>query len=86
MARGRTPRAYDHPVYRNAKRRMGGLPCHWCGEPADTVDHVVALADGGSNTLDNLVPACRRCNFQRGGRVGGRRSKARARNTSHPRY
>lgn len=43
-----------------------GCRCHWCGEYADTVDHVVPLAVGGAR-LDprNLVAACGRCNFGR---------------------
>lgn len=39
--------------------------CFWCGEHVgDTyhVDHVVPLARGGSNTPDNLVISCPRCN------------------------
>lgn len=32
--------------------------CHMCGHPgADTVDHLVPLAHGGTNTYDNLRPA-----------------------------
>lgn len=31
-----------------------------------TLDHVVRVEDGGTNDLDNLVIACRRCNVTRG--------------------
>lgn len=36
--------------------------CFYCGEPAATRDHVRPRSHGGSNSLDNLVPACARCN------------------------
>jgi 5-methylcytosine-specific restriction endonuclease McrA len=37
--------------------------CAYCGEGGEVVmDHVVALAKGGSHTKDNVVPACRHCN------------------------
>lgn len=41
--------------------------CAWCGDRADTADHVVPLAHGGAR-LDpaNLVAACRSCNSRRG--------------------
>jgi hypothetical protein len=40
----------------------GGWRCRWCGGPANTVDHVVALAEGGAR-LDpsNLVACCKGC-------------------------
>lgn len=31
-----------------------------------TIDHVIPSARGGSDELDNLVPACRRCNCNKG--------------------
>lgn len=36
--------------------------CHYCGEYADTVDHVVPVSKGGDSSLGNLVAACRPCN------------------------
>lgn len=53
-----------------------GLNCHWCGRLCDwnqfpsgplspSRDHVIRLADGGSNHFDNLVVACYRCNTSR---------------------
>ncbi|MCP3811107.1 HNH endonuclease [Mycobacteriaceae bacterium Msp059] len=47
--------------------------CYHCGRPIDyeahyleplsfTIDHLKALANGGSDTLDNIVPAHRMCN------------------------
>ena len=39
--------------------------CAYCGDAANEVDHVVARVKGGSDDLDNLVAACRRCNIRK---------------------
>lgn len=45
-----------------------GFCCRYCGRQAGqegvslAVDHVVSVADGGDNRIDNLVTACRQCN------------------------
>lgn len=39
-----------------------GRQCVYCGNHADTIDHVIPKAMQGEDTLDNLVPACNRCN------------------------
>lgn len=36
--------------------------CAYCQNPAATLDHVVPLEAGGSDNIDNLVPACWSCN------------------------
>ena len=41
-------------------------PCYRCGKPADTADHIIEVDRGGTNEMDNLRPACRRCNSQTG--------------------
>jgi 5-methylcytosine-specific restriction endonuclease McrA len=43
-------------------RRMRSLPCHYCGEPGGTIDHVVPRCRGGRTTEQNCVPACAPCN------------------------
>ena len=72
-------RAYDTPAYRAAKKRLNGLPCHWCGRVSDTVDHLIPVAAGGTNSAENLVPACKRCNSRRGAQFGNRRRARRRR-------
>jgi 5-methylcytosine-specific restriction endonuclease McrA len=42
--------------------------CQYCGQEADTVDHVVPRRLGGLDNDENLVAACRRCNLAKGGR------------------
>jgi 5-methylcytosine-specific restriction endonuclease McrA len=65
--------------------------CAWCEEPMNyaesrqnwmvTLDHVVALKDGGRDRLDNLVAAHWRCNMRRHRQrsKGGMTARARTR-------
>jgi 5-methylcytosine-specific restriction endonuclease McrA len=71
---------YNDPIYlKNRKTLLEGNPlCVWCGRvPATTADHLIAVAQGGTNDLGNLVPACEPCNRLRGASLGGRVTKAR---------
>lgn len=50
-----------------------GFRCRYCGEQASdyvtlAVDHIISVADGGDNAMDNLLTACRRCNSGKGPR------------------
>lgn len=50
-----------------------GARCVWCGRAlvglvAPTREHLVPRAKGGPSWLENEVPACRRCNGERGHR------------------
>lgn len=36
--------------------------CAYCWAPATERDHLVPVASGGLNHIDNIVPACKRCN------------------------
>lgn len=36
--------------------------CAYCFEPATTLDHIVPIARGGTNAIENIVPACQSCN------------------------
>ena len=40
--------------------------CWLCGREANSLDHVIALAQGGSNWPANLRPACLACNVRKG--------------------
>lgn len=39
-----------------------GYVCTYCGEEATIADHIVPLAKGGEDTLENLTAACVPCN------------------------
>jgi 5-methylcytosine-specific restriction endonuclease McrA len=41
--------------------------CAYCGSKGDmTIDHVVPLSRGGRHCIANLLPACERCNANKG--------------------
>ena len=44
-----------------------GDQCHYCGQHADTVDHVIPISVDPTLRLErsNLVPACKACNTAR---------------------
>jgi hypothetical protein len=52
--------------------KRDGFTCVYCGgQPPKVVlhcDHVVAVANGGTNDIDNLVTACDACNLGKGAR------------------
>lgn len=48
------------------ERGIDPVMCTYCGEYADTVDHIIALALGGPHVLDNTTPACKHCNSSKG--------------------
>lgn len=57
---------YNDPLYR-ANRPIvldrDNYTCTYCGNPnANTVDHVLAIENGGTHDLWNLVAACINCN------------------------
>lgn len=62
--------------------RKGEPDCYLCGEPIDyeahhldpmsfTIEHITPLARGGTDTLDNIGPAHRKCNRSKGDSPAG---------------
>ena len=45
--------------------RSGQFLCVYCGQEADTVDHVIPRRLGGNDSDDNLVPSCKKCNLHK---------------------
>jgi 5-methylcytosine-specific restriction endonuclease McrA len=48
---------------REACFRVWGKTCMYCGDRATEVDHIIEVARGGSNTIDNLQPLCKPCHL-----------------------
>lgn len=61
--------ALRDPAYQQARRQMLPAPCAYCGQPADTIDHVIPVSAGGTNHRENLVPCCRSCNQRKADRA-----------------
>jgi len=65
--------------------RRDGYICQYCGQEANTVDHVIPRKLGGLDTDDNLLSACSKCNYSKGGRFfAGRRTPPTPRSFSNP--
>lgn len=74
MVRGR----HDPRVSRDYKRvrlvvlARDGYTCAYCGQDANTVDHIVSIKAGGDPiSLENMVACCKRCNSSKGSRSQG---------------
>lgn len=52
------------------KSALLGNVCIYCGEVKPlTRDHKIPLVRGGNDAIENIVPACRRCNCRKGRRT-----------------
>lgn len=45
------------------------LPCTYCGDAAEHIDHIHPLSRGGLHCLSNLTPACASCNLAKSATV-----------------
>jgi len=69
---------HSNPEYkRNRAIILQGKPtCNYCDRPADTVDHIVAIMNGGGHDLDNLQPCCAQCNNRKGHKEVAQRNRS----------
>lgn len=60
------------PVTRFEVFKRDGFACQYCGQKPPAVvlhvDHIVAVARGGDNSIDNLLTACSTCNHGKAAR------------------
>ena len=61
----RAPRRRVAAVSRRAVFSRDDYRCQYCGNHADSIDHVVPRSRGGRDVWDNLAAACRPCNSRK---------------------
>lgn len=59
--------------------------CQYCGETADSIDHIVPRSRGGGNEWENVAAACRPCNLRKRDRTPAEAGMVLARPPRQPR-
>jgi 5-methylcytosine-specific restriction endonuclease McrA len=65
-------REYDKTHYKRLREKIlnrDGFTCYYCGQEANTVDHIVPISKGGISVEDNMIAACTRCNSGKRDRI-----------------
>ena len=65
----RVPSGRSVPVSRRGVLRRDSNRCGYCGNGANTIDHVLPRSRGGQDSWENLVACCLRCNNIKGDRT-----------------
>jgi hypothetical protein len=52
--------------YRQSIYEAWNCKCGYCGSEATSLDHIIPRFRSGSSNRNNLLPACQRCNNQKG--------------------
>ena len=65
----RVPRGRSIPLSTRTVIARDRGECAYCGDDADTMDHIVPRGQGGSHTWENVVAACRLCNHHKGNKT-----------------
>ena len=58
-------REYDKTHYKKLREKVlirDSYTCHYCGQEANTVDHLIPISKGGTDEATNMVAACIKCN------------------------
>ena len=45
--------------------------CFYCQAPATEADHIIAKVNGGDDSMENCISACRMCNLRKGRKSQG---------------
>ena len=52
--------------YRQSIYEAWNHSCGYCGKSATSLDHIIPRFKSGSSNRNNLIPACQRCNNNKG--------------------
>ncbi len=61
----RVTRTHELTISRRGVFARDDHRCQYCGERAETLDHVVPRSRGGDHSWENVVAACRPCNVRK---------------------
>ena len=81
----RVVRNREVPISRRGVFARDEHRCQYCGERAETLDHVVPRSRGGTHTWDNVGAACRPCNVRKADRLLSELRLRLLRPPTHPR-
>lgn len=65
-------REYDKTHYKVLREKVlirDSYICYYCGQEANTADHIIPISKGGISSEDNMVAACYRCNAAKRDRI-----------------
>ena len=64
-------REYDKTHYKKLREKILSMDnaCYYCGQEANTIDHLIPISKGGISSEDNCVPCCHRCNSGKRDRI-----------------
>lgn len=74
------------PVTRRAVFGRDSHRCQYCGDQAESLDHVQPRSRGGGHTWENVVACCRPCNIRKGDRLPSEAGLALIRRPQAPRH
>lgn len=65
----KVPYQRSAPLNRKAVFARDHGKCQYCGNGAESIDHVVPRSRGGEHVWENVVACCRRCNTTKANRL-----------------
>jgi len=65
----RIPSSRNVPVSRRGVLRRDNHRCGYCGNSANTIDHVMPRSRGGADSWENLIACCLKCNNKKSDRT-----------------
>lgn len=72
MSRGGTSQKWR--LARDLAFRTYGDSCFKCGDKATDIDHILEVAEGGTDDIENLQPLCRACHIEKTNIYNSRRA------------